>query len=84
MTKVGTNTNGSFDPQRLNLCPGPFQCGLSLLERAFQLSNPVLGAVCLSLVIPNLPAKRLDQFNLNLLGIANLLDLLFPALCLAV
>jgi hypothetical protein len=59
---------------------GPFKCGLSFLECTLQLSDPVLGAIRLSLVIPNLSSKRLDQFNLDLLGIANLLNLLFPAL----
>jgi hypothetical protein len=80
LTMVGRDTYGSFDPQRLNLCPSPFQCGLSFLERTFQFSNPILGAIGLSLVIPNLSSKRLDQFNLNLFGITNLLNLLFPAL----
>jgi hypothetical protein len=77
---AGKRTYSSFDPQRLNLCPGPFKCGLSFLECTLQLSDPVLGAIRLSLVIPNLSSKRLDQFNLDLLGIANLLNLLFPAL----
>jgi len=81
---AGKNTYSSLDPQRLDLRPSPFQCGLGLLERTFQLSNPVFGAICLSLIIPNLPSERLDQFNLNLFGISNLLDLLFPALGFAV